>query len=86
MLNSKLSPYQSYIHASRYARWDEMKKRRENWTETVERYINFFSKRFPEIYPSKEISEAIVNLDVMPSMRALMTAGPALERDEISRI
>jgi ribonucleoside-diphosphate reductase alpha chain len=28
-----------------------------------------------------EIEEAILNLEVMPSMRALMTAGPALARD-----
>lgn len=49
LMNSKLlTPYQSYIHLSRYARWDEQKKRRETWQETVDRYINFFSNKFKE--------------------------------------
>jgi ribonucleoside-diphosphate reductase alpha chain len=80
-----LSAYQSYIHLSRYARWDDAKKRRETWEETVQRYINFFSKRFPD-YPSDTIRAAIQNLEVMPSMRCLMTAGAALDRDEIARV
>lgn len=74
---------QEYVHKSRYARWLETEQRRETWEETVQRYVSYFSKKFPH-YPSKDIYEAILNLKVMPSMRALMTAGPALERDPIA--
>lgn len=75
---------QTYVHKSRYARWKEKEKRRESWDETVQRYVEFFSKRFPDAYPSERISEAIRSCKSMPSMRALMTAGPALDRDEIA--
>jgi len=74
---------QEYIHKSRYARWREADKRREHWHESVQRYVDFFASKFPH-YPSQRIYDAIVNLRVMPSMRALMTAGPALERDPIA--
>lgn len=77
--------YQDYIHLSRYARWDDTTKRRETWEETVNRYVQFFSKKF-ELFPSEEIKNAILNLKVMPSMRSLMTAGLALERDHVARI
>ena len=79
--------YQSFIHTSRYARWVEDEDRREQWPETVDRYMrNVIS---PKIKPNTfddyviigKIRDAILNLSVMPSMRALMTAGPALERD-----
>ena len=75
---------QEYVHKSRYARWLDKDQRRESWEETVQRYVEYFGNKFPEFYPQKEIFEAITNLGVMPSMRALMTAGPALERDPIA--
>lgn len=81
MLASQL---QQYVHLSRYARWREESNRRETWEETVTRYCDFFDQRFPTVYPYQRIWQAIVNLDVMPSMRAMMTAGTALERDEIA--
>jgi len=86
MSNSLPTSYQQYIHKSRYARFIEEEKRRESWTETVSRYINYISdhlkRKHKHIIPNKgELEEAIINLDVMPSMRALMTAGPALDRD-----
>lgn len=77
--------YQAFIHTSRYARWLEGEGRRESWSETVDRYMDNL------VYPAagkdsytKDITQAILNLDVMPSMRALMTAGPALERDNVA--
>lgn len=80
-----LNPYQQYIATSRYARWMEDKGRRETWPETVERYINFFKEQGKlDDATAEEVQEAIVNLDVMPSMRALMTAGRALDRDNVA--
>jgi len=83
----KLSPYREYIHKSRYARWIPELNRRENWTETVHRYVSFFTPRIPkqdrEVI-TKEIEEAILNMEVMPSMRAMMTAGPALDKDNVA--
>jgi len=74
--------YQKFIAASRYARWDEDKSRREVWPETVDRYIKFFQDRKQlDKKTANELRDAIVNLEVMPSMRCLMTAGKALERD-----
>lgn len=80
----QLNDYQRFIHASRYARWLPDESRRETWKETVDRYTGFFSNRFPEVFPTEDVNKAIHNLDVMPSMRCLMAAGPALERDEIA--
>lgn len=95
MNNYLPTDYQSFIHTSRYARWIEEENRRETWGETVGRYINNvvkpklqdlninddldYSKILPEI--EQEIEQAILGLEITPSMRALMTAGPALERD-----
>ena len=74
--------YQKFIHLSRYARYVPEENRRETWEETVDRYISFFKARFPDsTLPWEELQKAVLDLDVMPSMRALMTAGPALERD-----
>jgi ribonucleoside-diphosphate reductase alpha chain len=77
--------YQSFIHKSRYARWIQDEGRREDWEETVTRYIEnvVVNAEVPGLSDKKikEIKDAILNLDVMPSMRAMMTAGPALERD-----
>lgn len=69
---------------SRYARWREEDNRRETWEETVDRLINFWKKRFPNLNVYDELRDAIVNMEIMPSMRSLMSAGPALERDEIA--
>jgi ribonucleoside-triphosphate reductase len=78
------TPLQEYVHKSRYARWNVEHQRRETWEETVDRYVSYFHTKFPEHYPAKEIQTAITNLWVMPSMRALMTSGPALERDPMA--
>ena len=80
----QLTDYQRFIHASRYARWLPEEYRRETWKETVDRYTGFFTNRFPDIFPTEDVNKAIHNLDVMPSMRCLMAAGPALERDEVA--
>lgn len=75
---------QQYVHLSRYARWLDDENRRETWEETVSRYTNFFAARFPELYPADRINKSIGALRTMPSMRALMTAGPALDKDEMA--
>ena len=80
-----MTDYEKFIYKSRYARWNEELGRRENWDETVKRYCDFFKNREGgEHFPYEEVYNAIYNMEVMPSMRALMTAGPALERDNIS--
>ena len=77
--------YQSYIHKSRYARYLPDEQRRETWDETVDRYISFFKNRGSlDDRTAEELREAITNLEVMPSMRALMTAGDALDRDNVA--
>lgn len=76
--------YSTYIHKSRYARWLDDKGRRETWEETVARYCDFWKNRYGDLFPYSEIYEAIYKMEVVPSMRALMTAGPALERDNIA--
>jgi len=83
------SLYQEFIHLSRYSRWLPEEGRRETWTETVDRYFVFFEKHLKERCNfdfkksiQNELKDAISKLDVMPSMRCLMTAGEALERDE----
>lgn len=74
--------YQNFIAISRYARWLPEKKRRETWEETVDRYIdNVVKPKLKEENTVLELRKAILNLEVMPSMRALMTAGPAMDRD-----
>lgn len=82
-----MNNYQKFIHLSRYARWLPEEGRRETWGETVNRYIAFFKGRHGDQIDEvdwEELRAAIYNLDVMPSMRALMTAGPALERDNVA--
>lgn len=78
-----MNDYQSYIAKSRYARYVNSLQRRETWEETVKRYVDYFHTKSKE-FPASEIYNAIFNLDVMPSMRALMTAGPALDRDNVA--
>ena len=73
--------YQNFIVVSRYARWLDEENRRETWDETVQRYVDYMAEKVKGSLPKGEIYDAIYNLEVMPSMRALMTAGPALERD-----
>ena len=78
--------YQQFIHQSRYARWQEDKRRRETWPETVKRYFDFFEQHLGNKAKKdrKELEEAVLNLKIMPSMRALMTAGEALHRDNVA--
>ena len=83
--------YRNFIHISRYARWIESENRRETWEETVDRYCNFMRDHLvlnhgysPNAKVFNEVREAILHHHIMPSMRALMTAGPALERDHIA--
>jgi len=74
--------YQTFIATSRYARWIEDEGRRETWNETVARFMkNIVEPSGIDSKDIKAIEEAILSLEVMPSMRALMTAGPAAERD-----
>lgn len=84
--------YRSFIAASRYSRWLDDEGRRETWVETVDRYINFMHNHVNTNYPGAiadtfwlEAREAILNHEVMPSMRALMTAGKALERENLAQ-
>lgn len=80
-----MDQYQNFIALSKYARWLPEKGRRETWEESVERYIDFFTPNFDlEDNSLEDVADAILNQDVMPSMRALMTAGPALERDNVA--
>lgn len=77
--------FQSYIHQSRYARWKPEEGRRETWPETVQRYINFFyGRKQINQEEASYLEEAIKDLKVMPSMRAVMTAGEALDRDNVA--
>ena len=82
LTNTLPTDYQTFIATSRYARWIEEENRRETWTETVARFIdNIVRPVYDDSKTINEIEEAILNLEVMPSMRALMTAGPAADRD-----
>ena len=90
MNNLLPTPYQEFIHKSRYARWIEEEGRRENFDETVFRYTNFMANHVKKNHdfeiPDRDlldIHDAILSLEIMPSMRAMMTAGPALSRDNI---
>jgi len=88
MINNYLpTDYQNFIALSRYARWKDDEQRRENWGETVERYFAYMSNHLKDNYNytltkalKEKLTEQIMNLGVMPSMRALMTSGPALDR------
>ncbi len=88
MINNYLpTDYQNFIALSRYARWKDDEQRRENWGETVGRYFDYMATHLKDNYKydltkalKEKLSTQIMNLGVMPSMRALMTAGPALDR------
>ena len=83
--------YQNFIHLSRYSRWIDTEERRETWSETINRYLSFMSNHLKDNYsytiPDEmysEIETSMFNLEVLGSMRALMTAGPALKRENIA--
>ena len=85
------NPYENFIALSRYARWLEDKNRRETWGETVDRYFDFMINQLKEKHnfvPNEkdlvDLKDAVFNRNVMPSMRSVMTAGPALERENVS--
>ena len=87
MNNYLPTDYQTFIATSRYARWIEDEQRRETWSETVARYFDYMENHLADKYSytmsnelRTELEEAVLNQDIMPSMRALMTAGPALDR------
>ena len=87
MNNYLPTDYQTFIATSRYARWIEDEQRRETWTETVARYFDYMEDHLADKHSyalsdelRAELEEAVLNQDIMPSMRALMTAGPALDR------
>ena len=84
MSNHLPTPYQQFIAKSRYARWLQDENRRENWSETVERYMENVVGLSVDHETATQLSSAILDLEVMPSMRAMMTAGPALNRDNTS--
>ena len=91
MQNKTMTPYATYIAKSRYSRFLDDKGRREHWDETVARYFNFMEKHLKDkhqytLSPALryELEQAVLNLEVMPSMRSIMTAGDALERQNIA--
>lgn len=80
-----MTPMQEYIHKSKYARWLDGKNRRETWSETVDRYMSIWVEN-PVMTRDDlaELREAIFNMEVMPSMRAMMSAGKALKQNNIA--
>ena len=79
------SIYQSVIHRSRYSRYLTKEQRRESWEETVDRLVTYLKGKTKDAdIPYAELRQAILTLEVMPSMRLLMTAGEACDRDNIS--
>ena len=79
--------YQQFIFKSRYARWIPELGRREEWHETCQRVVDYWAKKFPDVVDAGVaggLQRAIYNMDVMPSMRFMMTAGPALDRNHVS--
>ena len=91
MSNTIENPYENFIALSRYARWLENENRRETWGETVDRYFNFMVHQLeakhnykPDPKLVEELRDAVFNRNVMPSMRSVMTAGPALERENVA--
>jgi ribonucleoside-diphosphate reductase alpha chain len=83
--------YQEFIYKSRYAKWLWDENRRENWDETVARYFNFFDEHIKDVTgytvtkeERKQLEDAVLNLEIMPSMRCLMTAGEALKRENVA--
>ena len=90
-MKEQMTPYQEYIATSRYARFLDDKNRREHWSETVTRYFDFMQKHLKDKHGYKltkelrdELQSAVNNREVVPSMRSIMTAGEALERQNIA--
>ena len=80
-----MDKYQQFIHKSRYARWLSEEGRRETWEETVQRYVDFWVNRKQiDSKTAKRLYDGIHSLKVMPSMRCLMTAGEALDKDNVA--
>jgi ribonucleoside-triphosphate reductase len=80
-----LDSYQKTIAASRYARYIPELKRRETWEETVDRMVTYLQSKTPGLDKEfKDIKQAVLNLEIMPSMRLMMSAGEACERDNIA--
>jgi len=91
MSTSIENPYENFIALSRYARWMPEENRRETWSETVDRYFSFMLDHLfkehsyePSSKLITELKQAVLDRNVMPSMRSVMTAGPALERDHVA--
>lgn len=85
-------PYRNFIAVSRYSRWIEEEKRRETWAETVDRYFGFMKNHIKTNHrkayrhiPWNDLHDSVLNHEIMPSMRAMMTAGPALERENLAQ-
>ena len=79
-----MNQYQQYIHKSRYAKYLPEQGRREDWNETVQRYVNYIFDRNAELDRGtlkQDIYNAIHGMHIMPSMRAMMTSGKAADRD-----
>jgi len=90
-MSYKMTPYNTFIAKSRYSRYLDDQGRREHWNETVKRYFDFMAKHLADKQGyhltnalREELESAVNNLEVMPSMRAIMTAGPALERQNVA--
>src|ERR1700678_4034821 len=85
-----MTDYMRFIHLSRYARWLDDEGRRETWEETVDRYCSWMTEHLLDKHDYEmgkltyEITEAIYNLEIMPSMRCMMTAGPALDKTHVA--
>jgi ribonucleoside-triphosphate reductase (thioredoxin) len=86
-----MTPYQEFIHKSRYSRYLDDKQRREHWPETVHRYMSFIKNHLETKHSYSiestlydDLYQAILHFEIMPSMRAMMTAGPALARDNVA--
>jgi ribonucleoside-diphosphate reductase alpha chain len=91
MSNYFASDYQAFIHKSRYARWLDDEQRREEWPETVARYFDYMVGWLKDKHgyivsdvERNELEEAVLNQDIMPSMRCIMTAGKALDRNHVA--
>lgn len=90
MTNGLETPFKQFIYKSRYARWLDEEQRREDWPETVNRYLDYITSHVESTdyrlsnSLRTDLYNAIISLEVMPSMRALMTAGKALDRDNVA--
>ena len=91
MNNYLPTDYQNFIALSRYARWKDDEQRRETWIETVDRYFNYMENHLKKKHDytmtkalKQKLTDSIISLGIMPSMRALMTAGVALDRCHVA--